>query len=94
MPDQWQIAIIHHAPTVEKSSGPSELLPISIPPILSRKAERYIVQCYNVHIPSLLQTNMEDLLKEQFASRLTVSTTFAIITLLPHLTELSKPIHT
>ena len=92
VPDQWQIAIIHPAPKVEKSSGTSELLPISILPILSRKVELYIVQCYIY--PAFSKPPMEHLLTEQFAPRLTVSATFAIIILLHHVTELLKPIHT
>jgi len=80
VPQQWKTAAITPIPKVPRPTMLSEFQPISVTPVLSRSLEKYVVR---QHIyPALRdpppQLNFED----QYAFRLTGSTTAAIIAIL------------
>jgi len=80
VPQQWKTATITPIPKVPRPTKLSEFQPISVTPVLSRSLKKYVVR-HHIY-PALRdpppQLNFED----QYAFRLTGSTTAAIIAIL------------
>ena len=80
VPKQWKVACITPVPKVAKPAQCSDYRPISVTPILSRLAERYIVRSFIY--PSLLQPPPSLDFSDQYAFRPSGSTTAALVALL------------
>jgi len=73
VPSAWKHAIISPVPKTQPVSGPSDLRPISVTPVLSRFTERLVVKDYVSKAVTRLASS------DQFAYRTTGSTTCALI---------------
>jgi len=81
-PIHWKKALITPVPKVSKPASFSDFRPISVTPLLSHILERHIVKRYL--LPSLPASAITD----QYAYRLSGSTTAAVIDILHHVTQL------
>ena len=81
-PDHWKKALITPVPKVSQPTAFSDFRPISVTPLLSRIFERVIVQRYL--LPSVPPANLVD----QYAYRLSGSTTAALVDVLHNVTNM------
>jgi len=80
VPKQWKVACITPVPKVAKPAQCSDYRPISVTPILSRLAEKYIVRSFIY--PALLKPPPSLYFSDQYAFRPSGSTTAALVALL------------
>src|SRR6218665_1416581 len=85
-PSQWKTSIFIPIAKIAKPISPADFRPISITPVLSRLLERLIVHTYIY--PIFTQPPMDHLLSDQYAFRLTGSTTAALVSVLQQTTSL------
>jgi len=86
VPTQWKTAIIRSKAKVPAPSSLADFRPISVLPVISRVVERFLVQ--RVLYPSFEVMEPPLSLDDQFALRLTGSTTAAMIAILHNITEM------
>lgn len=82
VPDQWHSAVVSPVPKVPCPGSLSDYRPISVTPILSRLAEKIVVQKWLR--PAMPKASIAD----QFAFRPTGSTTAALVFFMHHVTRL------
>ena len=81
VPQEWHSAIITPVPKIQKPASISDFRPISVTSLLSRLAERMLIQNY------LQPCVSAELMEDQFAFRATGSTTAALTCLLHKVTK-------
>jgi hypothetical protein len=86
VPTQWKEACITPVPKIKQPLVSSDYRPISVTSILSRCLERFIVKQY--FYPVFSSSEYAHLFNDQFAFRLTGSTTAALASLLQTITEM------
>jgi len=86
VPVQWKLAWIRPIPKLSAPAQHSDYRPISITPVLTRILERLVVRQYIYQ--AILKPPPALSFSDQFAYRLTGSTTAAIITILHTVTQL------
>ena len=79
---QWRCAVVTPVPKVPKPTAISDFRPISVTPLLSRVAERFLVRKW------LLPAILTDMLADQFGFRPSSSTQCALSNMLHHVTTM------
>lgn len=77
VPAQWKTAIIYDVAKLETSATPSDYIPLSVTPVLSRLVERELVHRYMY--PAFESPSMAQLFADLHAFRPIGSTTTALI---------------
>jgi hypothetical protein len=80
VPTNWRTAIVTHIPKSPNPKALSDFRPISVTPILSRLAERLIVNRW------LRPSIPPEIIEDQYAFKLTVKTTCALIHFVHYIT--------